>query len=90
LKIEDKLRLNRFITDEVSHLSIISEEKCLKCKDKPCTYTCCVETYKWEGNKITIRYEGCLECGTCRIVCPYQNISWRYPKGGYGIQYKYG
>ena len=35
--------------------------------------------------------DGCLECGTCRIVCDeYRNVDWSYPRGGYGILFKFG
>jgi len=90
VRVEDKLRLDRFVTDKGSHLKIISRDICLKCAGKPCTIICCVETYRWEDDRITIRYEGCLECGACRLVCPFGNIDWGYPRGGFGIQYKYG
>ncbi|WP_243675885.1 4Fe-4S dicluster domain-containing protein [Vulcanisaeta distributa] len=34
---------------------------------------------------------GCLECGTCRVVCPENNIEWNYPpKSGFGVQYRFG
>jgi len=30
--------------------------------------------------------DGCLECGTCRVVCSeHRNVLWEYPRGGYGI-----
>ena len=47
---------------------------------------------KWEtdDHKISVSYEKCVECGACRIGCPYFNIEWRYPKGGFGVQYKNG
>jgi ferredoxin like protein len=43
-----------------------------------------------ERNRISINYEGCLECGSCRIGCPHLNIEWRFPTGGYGIRHKFG
>lgn len=90
MRLEDKLFLNRFNADSVSHLKIISREVCLGCRFKPCTMFCSAGVYKWEEDRITIAYEGCLECGTCRIGCPYANIQWDYPRGGFGISYKYG
>lgn len=95
MRLEDKLRLDRFTTEEESHLRIMSPEICRRCSGKPCTFICCVETYRWENDQIIVRYERCLECGACKMVCrppysPAPNISWTYPKGGYGVQYKYG
>jgi ferredoxin like protein len=43
---------------------------------------------KWEGLRMQVGYEGCHECGSCRIGCPYQNIKWEYPKGGHGIVFR--
>jgi len=35
--------------------------------------------------------DGCLECGTCRIICDdYRNVDWEYPRGGYGVLFKFG
>ncbi|MGM0540615.1 MAG: ferredoxin family protein, partial [Thermodesulfobacteriota bacterium] len=43
-----------------------------------------------EGGMINVAYEGCLECGSCRIGCPRMNIQWQFPRGGYGIRHKFG
>jgi ferredoxin like protein len=93
VRIEDKLFLVKFKPDHESHLVIIDQETCLhKCKDRPCTVFCPAHVYEWEeaNNKITVGFENCLECGACRIGCPHQNIEWRYPRGGFGVSYKYG
>ncbi|ASS88165.1 hypothetical protein GLN3_14745 [Geobacillus lituanicus] len=37
-----------------------------------------------------VGYEGCHECGSCRIGCPYENIRWEYPRGGHGIVFRLG
>ena len=35
--------------------------------------------------------DGCLECGTCRVLCEESGeITWNYPRGGYGILFKFG
>ena len=40
---------------------------------------------------INLVTDGCLECGTCRVICQdHGNVSWNYPRGGYGISYKFG
>ena len=43
-----------------------------------------------EEEALEVAYENCLECGDCQIVCPYDNIDWSYPRGGFGVAYKYG
>lgn len=38
-----------------------------------------------------VRSGGCLECRTCRIVCDaFRNVDLDYPRGGFGILYKFG
>ena len=89
--LEDKLFLDRFKVDEESHLRIIDESKCIEdCRDQPCLYFCPANVYRLERDRISVSYEGCLECGSCRIACPQLNIEWRFPKGGYGIIHKFG
>jgi len=92
MRIEDKLFKVKFKADahEFCHLKIKDQAVCLKCEFKPCTTFCPAAVYKWEGNKITVGYENCLECGSCRIACPYFNIEWEFPRGGFGVQYSKG
>lgn len=89
--IEDKLFLDRFNVEEESHLTIIDPKVCVEdCADQPCLYICPANVYKLEHGRIGISYEGCLECGSCRIGCPELNIDWRFPTGGFGIRHKFG
>ncbi len=91
MKIEDKLFLDRFKVDDESHPLISNDETCIKeCRDQPCLYLCPANVYRLEADRISVNYEGCLECGSCRIACPQLNIEWRFPKGGYGISHKFG
>lgn len=80
--IEDKLFLDRFNVDEKPHLRIIDGKVCL--------YICPANVYKLEQDRISVNYEGCLECGTCRVGCPHWNIEWRFPTGGFGIRHQFG
>lgn len=90
-KIDDKLYLTRFIPASESHLKIIDEKVCQAyCPDKVCTLFCPAKVYSWEEGHMQIAFEGCLECGTCKYGCPYDNIAWKNPRGGFGVQYKFG
>jgi ferredoxin like protein len=42
-----------------------------------------------DGN-ISIEYAACLECGTCLAVAAPGALTWRYPRGGFGIAYREG
>lgn len=89
-KIDDKLATLRFICDNKSHITV-DIEKCKKCESKNCLYFCPADVYSKDDVKIiSVDYENCLECGTCRICCPYNAISWNYPEGGHGVRYRFG
>ncbi|WP_070120364.1 ferredoxin family protein [Bacillus marinisedimentorum] len=87
--IEEKQYLVRFRADKESHLHILDHEVCRDCEDKACLSFCPGEVYKWEGDRMQVGYEGCHECGSCRIACPHDNIKWEYPKGGHGIVFRF-
>ena len=92
LRIEDKLYLVGYNVDhENNHLGISDPEVCrTSCEKKQCTYVCPASVYTWDEKeeKININYDACLECGTCRFACEY--ITWKYPRGGFGVAYKFG
>lgn len=88
MKIDDKLALDLFHIDKDAHIKV-NQEICNKCPHRACTYTCPVENYKLEDGKIVFSWEGCLECGTCRIICDQGAVEWDYPKGGFGISYRF-
>ncbi len=45
---------------------------------------------KNEQEEVSLTVDGCLECGTCRLVCGNDNLEWAYPEGGCGIQLRFG
>lgn len=92
MRIEDRLFLVKYSPDKVSHLRIISTAVCEKCELKPCIAFCPAHVYEWDEREklISVAYEGCFECGACRVGCPYLNIDWRYPRGGCGVAFRFG
>lgn len=94
IKVEEKLFQNRYRVDAGRpHINITDPEIChSECKAKPCTVCCPAACYTAEGDgSVTLITDGCLECGTCRIVCnTFSNVEWEYPRGGYGILFKFG
>lgn len=89
-KVEAKLFLAKYKLDEISHIKILNPSTCLECKDKPCIICCPADVYEWEEKKLIVSYDNCVECGTCRIVCPFDNIDLKFPRWGKGIGYRYG
>ncbi len=90
--IDDILMSIKYYIDEhQSHLQIISPEVCVRCKNKACLYFCPVGAYQEQASgQIQIAYQSCIECGSCRLMCPHKNVSWKYPRGGFGVAYKFG
>ena len=89
LSLEDKLFLVKRKEYKESHIKL-DPELCKECSRHICTRICPAEVYVWNEseNKVNIRYENCLECGTCAVACEMQNIEWSNPLGGAGIIYK--
>lgn len=93
LSLQEKLGRNVFKIDQGSaHIEIDHEICRSKCINKACLYVCPANlyTYQEEEDEIFIDYEGCLECGTCLIVCKDEALTWEYPRAGHGIQYRFG
>ncbi len=85
------MSLKYFIDEDVAHLSIIDDDVCARCEYKPCLYFCPVGVYTLGSDgRIQVAYQGCVECGSCRVGCPYKNIDWKLPRGGFGVAYKFG
>jgi len=90
LKAEEKLSINKFIVNKESHI-ILNSAICQKCMDRPCLNICPAKCFKEVSDKrIICSFEGCLECGSCRLICEKGAINWDFPEGGFGICYEYG
>ena len=87
--IEDKLAVNKYDIDDEVHIRI-EEEICEKCDTHACVSTCPADCFKTAEGHITFSFEGCLECGSCRIICEEGAIVWTLPRAGFGICYQYG
>lgn len=89
LSLEDKLFTVRRKNYRESHIKL-DPQLCKDCSSRICTRICPAEVYLWNEaeDRVDIRYENCLECGTCRVACEMHNIEWSNPVGGAGIVYK--
>lgn len=89
MTIEEKLALNKYEKTEEPHIAP-DKDACTRCALQPCLYTCPAGCFVLRDGHITFSHDGCLECGSCRVVCPDPHLRWDYPPGGCGICYQYG
>ena len=91
MNVADKLATTIFNVDQEAHITV-QNEICVKCEVKPCLTACPAENFTLDeaSNALIFSYEGCLECGTCRMVCSLHAVKWSYPKRGNGVLYRFG
>ena len=92
--VAEKLHHNRYRVDEDRpHIRLRDPAICRDdCRHHACLTVCPAGAYSVDADGLVrISTDGCLECGSCRIVCAeYDNLDWDWPRGGYGILYKFG
>jgi ferredoxin like protein len=91
MKVEEKIALDAIKNDRESHIKL-DQEKCEACKERLCIALCPGHLYSLNADtgEMVVEYAGCLECGTCMIACACGAVTWTYPKGECGVQYRYG
>jgi len=88
--IKAKLGLDVFKVDKERHISV-NQEICQGCPEHWCLYVCPANVYSLnEQGEIELDLDGCLECGTCSIACVRRAVDWSYPRGGFGVQFRFG
>lgn len=88
--IEEKLAKNVFKAVESPHIEIkpgAGTDARLKAMVKFCPAGLYREN---EEGAVSLSTDGCLECGTCRVICGTEVLRWKYPEGGGGVQYRFG
>lgn len=91
VNVDEKLAVDKFNVDEANpHIALVDDpdpaefDKLILC--------CPAGLYKRspEGDT-SFDYAGCLECGTCRILCGSTILEkWEYPQAGMGVSYRFG
>lgn len=91
MNIDDKLGTDCFFIDKLSPHITINREFDNDDHINLLVKACPAGLYQQENGKITFNYEGCLECGTCRVLSKGKVVkSWSYPMGGKGIEFRQG
>lgn len=89
MSLEDKLFLVKTKKDSISHITL-DKDICGECSDRICLFVCPSGTYEEVDGQIEAAYENCLECGSCRVACTGGAITWKNPRGGFGVTYVNG
>ncbi len=92
MEAPELLSLDKFnVDEEVPHI-VLDKTICAKCKEKPCLVVCPAVLYKLDkSGEMSFDYAGCLECGTCRVMCKNKGIvKWEYPRGTFGVSFRQG
>lgn len=92
MEAADLLGIDKFNVDEENPHIVLDPDACAACKPKPCLYVCPAVLYTLDAQgRISYDYAGCLECGTCRVMCSNQGITrWEYPRPTFGVSYRFG
>ncbi|MDR3439331.1 ferredoxin family protein [Telmatospirillum sp.] len=91
VNVDVKLGIDKFFVDE-GNAHIILKENPDKKELKKLINGCPANLYKLrDDGSVQFDYAGCLECGTCRILCGSTILEkWEFPQGTMGIEYRYG
>ncbi len=91
VNVDSKLSINKFFVDEENAHIILKEDVDMN-EYKKLMIACPAGIYKLDAKGgIAFDYAGCLECGTCRILCGQTILAkWEFPRGTFGVEYRYG
>lgn len=91
VNVDVKLGVNKFYVDE-GHPHIVLKDDIDKQAYLALVKACPAGLYKLrDDGSVQFDYAGCLECGTCRILCGDSILEkWEYPRGSFGVEYRYG
>lgn len=95
VNVDAKLSLNKYDVDEENaHIELKDPSRTadFDCEFDKLVIACPAGLYRRdEEGKPSFDYAGCLECGTCRILCGDTILQkWAYPGPTKGIEYRWG
>lgn len=91
VNVDVKLGVNKFHVDEGNpHIILVDNPD--MAEFAKLVKACPAGLYKQdEAGNIHFDSAGCLECGTCRVLCGDSILSqWTYPQGTFGIEFRFG
>ncbi|MBI4083274.1 MAG: ferredoxin family protein [Candidatus Lambdaproteobacteria bacterium] len=89
MSLTERLSTIHFTVDETPHITV-DGGRCLHCATHPCLVFCPTRCFTpADAGGISYSHAGCVECGTCLVLCNRAAVTWRYPQGGYGVAYRF-
>ncbi|VEI12677.1 ferredoxin family protein [Trueperella bialowiezensis] len=89
--VNERLSKNVFHTDSQPHISIDQERARATGSGKRLVAVCPAHVYSEnDDGTIAIETAACLECGTCLVVADPGVLTWHYPAGAMGVQFREG
>lgn len=92
INMDEKLSTDKFYVDEENaHIILKTNQNSLN-EYKKLVLACPAGLYKInDTGKMEFDYAGCLECGTCRVLCGKTLLEkWEYPLGTLGVEFRFG
>jgi ferredoxin like protein len=93
MNVEQKLSIDKFVVDEGNPHIKVHEDKLDAATQKALTVACPAGLYTInEKGQLVFEVAGCLECGTCRVVCAHLPgaLEWNHPRPSFGVLYRFG
>lgn len=96
VNVEEKLGVNKFNVDEENPHIVLKRDEQDSAKFhmefEKLVIACPANLYSInEDGSYRFDYAGCLECGTCRVLCGKTILEkWEFPQGSFGVEFRYG
>ena len=93
MSVEQKLSQNKFVVDEGNPHIVVDQAKLDEKALHALTVVCPAGLYTInEKGVLQFEVAGCLECGTCRVVCARlpESMRWDHPRPSFGVMYRFG
>lgn len=91
VNVDEKLGLDKFYVDE-ENAHIVLKADPDRNELAKLILACPAGLYKVdEKGAVLFDYAGCLECGTCRVLCGNTILEkWEFPVGTLGVEFRWG
>lgn len=91
ISLDNKLAVDRFLSEERNPHIVLSKDFDNPKDIELVVMACPAGLYRYEDGKVSFNHEGCLECGTCRVLSKGKLVkTWGHPMGGKGVEFRQG